>query len=327
MATATAACPECGSATSPGRYTCPTCGAFLDGVAVAPRSWERETTPEPEPAHEPAVAAAGPASVPGEDAIPGDTGDPLVADGPALDPVEPSWPPSPDVLRDVQWPTHQDPAPSAARLDTAPPSAAPPAGLPPLAAPQPRVPAGAWLPPSALLTGLDETGVAGTAAAALPGAAAGSAGATTARDWLTAFGSLDGRWSAARRLIAVGAAVAVVGFVLPWANGSVGNLLTVWTSVWGLAGAGSWLVVLGMAAFAVVASSSGRLAGVQLAGVQLGVPALLGSAFLLGLIWPSLLGASGRPIGVLVVFAGALLLGVGGALHPGARHEAATPHV
>lgn len=322
MATATAACPECGSATSPGRYTCPTCGAFLDGVAVAPRSWERETTPEPEPAHEPAVAAAGPASVPGEGAIPGDTGDPLVADGPALDPVEPSWPPSPDVLRDVQWPTHQDPAPSAAPLDTAPPSAAPPAGLPPLAAPQPRVPAGAWLPPSALLTGLDETGVAGTAAAALPGAAAGSAGATTARDWLAAFGSAERRWVAARRTIAIGAAVAAIGFVLPWASGSLGNLFNVWTSVWGLAGPGHWLIAVAIAALGLVAASSGRPAA-----VPLGIPAIAAAALLLGLIWGTLLGASARPIGTLVVFVGVVVLCAGGVLHLGARHEAATPDV
>jgi hypothetical protein len=319
MATSTAACPACGSATTPGRYTCAACGAFLDGVAVAPRSWEPEV---PSPAVSDAVA---------EDAVPDVAGDPLVADGPALDPVEPSWPTPPDVLHDAEWATRLEAASRGTTIDdpvpTETPTASPTtaAGLLPLPAPEPHVPAGSWLPPSALLTGLDEADANG-AAAALPRGAA-SRERVNPRDWLTAFGSLDGRWSAARRLIAVGAAVAVVGFVLPWANGSVGNLLTVWTSVWGLAGAGSWLVVLGMAAFAVVASSSGRLAGGQLGGVQLGVPALLGSAFLLGLIWPSLLGASGRPIGVLVVFAGALLLGVGGALHPGARHEAATPHV
>src|SRR5690349_12082253 len=83
MATSTAACPACGSATTPGRYTCAACGAFLDGVAVAPRSWEPEV---PSPAVSDAVA---------EDAVPDVAGDPLVADGPALDPVEPSWPTPP----------------------------------------------------------------------------------------------------------------------------------------------------------------------------------------------------------------------------------------
>ena len=322
MATATAACPECGSATSPGRYTCPTCGAVLDGAAVAPRSWERETTAEPEPADGPPVARAEPASVTDQDVVSDDAGDPLVADGPVLDPVEPSWPTPPDVLRDVQWPARQDPAPSAAPLDTAVPSALPPAGLPPLAAPEPRVPAGSWLPPSALLTGLDETAAAGAAAAPLPGAAAGSATATTARDWLAAFGSAERRWAAARRTIAIGAAVAAIGFVLPWASGSLGNLFNVWTSVWGLAGPGHWLIAVAIAALGLVAASSGRTAA-----VPLGIPAIAAAALLLGLIWGTLVGASARPIGTLVVFVGLVVLGTGGILHLGARHEAATPDV
>lgn len=323
MATSTAACPACGSATTPGRYTCAACGAFLDGVAVAPRAWEPEAAIAPEP-----DATSG--DVPSwgnSDPVADDAGGPLLADGPTLGPVEPSWPTPPDVLRDVEWASRLE----AASRGTSPvdeanaetPAASPMtvAGLSPLPAPEPHVPAGSWLPPSALLTGLDEADANGTAAAVLPGAAA-ARDRVNPRDWLAAFGSADRRRSTARRLIAVGAAVAVAGFVLPWANGSVTNLLNVWTSVWGLAGGGSWLVALGAAALAVVASSSGRLAGVQLT-----LPALLGSAFLLGLVWPSLLRASGRPIGVLVVFAGVLLLGAGGVLHASARHEAATPDV
>lgn len=325
MATSTAACPACGSPTTPGRYTCADCGAFLDGVAVAPRSWE------PGAADESGLDVAigdGPVGLgPDEDPVEDVPGDPLIADGPTLDPVEPGWPAAPDVPRDVEWATRLEAASRGTstddiepRMPTASPTSA--ATVPPLPPPEPRVPAGAWLPPSALLTGLDEANANGAATAALPGATAPRK-AIDPRDWLAALGSAERRWATARRLIAVGAAVAVVAFVLPWANGSLGNLVNVWTSVWGLAGAGSWLIAVALAALGIVASSSAP----RVAALPLALPGLLGAAFLLGLIWPALLGSSGRPIGVLVMLAAVVLLAAGGVLHLGARHEAATPDV
>jgi hypothetical protein len=179
-----------------------------------------------------------------------------------------------------------------------------------------------------LLTGLEAREPATAAAGA--GAGGGSVLADSAhpapadaRDWLAAFGTPERRWAAARRAIAIGSAVTVFGFVLPWASGSVGNLLSVWTSVWGLAGAGHWLAVLSVAGLGLVAAWTYE----RTASWGLGLPAIVLAAFVLGLIWPSLLGAAVRPIGVLVVFVGVLVLGVGGAIQLGARHEAATPSV
>jgi len=326
MATSTAACPACGSPTIPGRYTCADCGAFHDGVAVAPRSWGSTAADDSGP--DPATGDEPLGVEPDADPVDDVGRDLLIADGPALDPVEPGWPAPPDVPRDREWATRLEAASRRASVDDTneprTPAASPTsaAALPPLPAPEPRVPAESWLPPSALLTGLDEANANGTAAAVLPGAAA-SRKALDPRDWLAAFGSAERRWSTARRLIAMGAAAAVVAFVLPWANGSIGNLLNVWTSVWGLAGAGAWPVAVAVAALGIVASSSAPRA----AALPLALPSLLGAAFLLGLIWPALLAASGRPIGVLAMFAAVVLLAAGGILHLGARHEAATPDV
>jgi DNA-directed RNA polymerase subunit RPC12/RpoP len=330
MATQTVVCPECGSPTAPGRYTCSDCGAFLDGVAVAPASpapqaaapdapsWPGAEAdpiaperPEAAPA-EPAVATAQPDARLEEVLPPAD--DVLLEDGPSLDPVDPTVPPPPDVLHDVQWPTPADDLPPA----LAPASFAA-AGL--AATDAPRVPAGAWLPPTGLLTGLDDGGSAATSPAAGSASPGSGATGTASRDWLAVLGPADRRWASARRTIAIGSAVELVGFLLPWAGGSLNSLLQVWTSVWGLAGAGHWLILLGVAALGVVAASSGRLAAIPLR-----LPAIVAASFLLGLIWPSVLGA-GRPIGVLVVLVGVVVLAAGGILHPGARHEAATPDV
>jgi hypothetical protein len=341
MATKTVVCPDCGSPTAPGRYTCSECGAFLDGVAVAPRSWDADATAGeaaaagPEPLDEPPAPVAPRASVlldgiddpEPEDGPPAEAPAPmpdpgirapaaslpeaddlLLADGPTLDPVDPTLPPPPDVLHEIEWPASE-----TAERPTGGPTAAGAAGV--------RTPAGAWLPPSALLTGLDDASPAGAAAATATMAA--SAPARAPRDWLALFGSADERWAFARRMIAIGAVVAVVGFLLPWANGSASSILAVWTSVWGLAGAGHWLIVLVAAALGLVASSSSP----RVTSVALGLPSIALASLLLGLVWPTVLGAASRPIGVLAVLVGAVVLGIGGVIHLGARHEAATPDV
>jgi hypothetical protein len=311
MATKTVVCPNCGSDTARGRYTCIECGAFLDGVAVPPPA-----DPEPPAGDDPAEAGADwSETLPPDDDLALDD-DPafepaarasaesvaqLEADDPieSADPVDPTMPPPAHHVPDVQWP---------------------PAGaMAPLPAPEPRVPAGSWLPPSAHLTGLEEPDLAGTAAAAaLPATRERAA----PRDWRAAFGPPEQRWAAARRTIAIGAVVGLFGFVLPWGSGSLGNLLNVWLNVWGLAFAGTWLIALALVGITALAALSGRAES-----IPLGVPAIALAALQLGLIWSTLFGAASRPIGILVVLVGAIVLAVGGALQLGARHEAATPDV
>jgi hypothetical protein len=332
MATQTVVCPECGSPTAPGRYTCNECGAFLDGVAVTPRSWEPEpAADESETAHPGATPSGlmaeaqpiepqypdGVSAALATESLP-PAGDTLLEDGPWLDPVDPALPPPPDVLHDVQWPSPDD------RLPLAYASAEPALADGPAAGP--RVPAGAWLPPSAPLTSLDDaapdTGSGAVAGAVAVAASSSGRDPAVRRDWLAAFGPAEGRWAAARRTIAIGSAVTIIGFVLPWAGGSLSSILAVWTSVWGLAGAGHWLILLTVAALGVVAGSSGRTAT-----IPLGLPAIAVASFLLGLIWPSLLGSGGRAIGILVILVGVVVIAAGGVLHLSARHEAAMPDV
>lgn len=313
MATKTVVCPDCGSDTAAGRYTCVECGAFLDGVAV-PRPADPEPIAESSTDDRATLETLAP------------DGDLLVDDGPVLEPaaggfaepaaglpepdeweeavgadepVDPTVPPPPNRPADVQWP--------------------PAAAMAPVPPPEPRVPAGSWLPPSAHLTGLEEPDLSGAAAtAALPATRERAA----ARNWLAVFGTPEKRWAAARRTIAIGAVVGLFGFVLPWASGSLGNLLNVWLNVWGLAFAGMWLIALALVGITALAALSGPTES-----VPLGVPAIALAALQLGLIWSTLFGGTGRPIGILVVLVGAIVLAVGGALQLGARHEAATPHV
>jgi RNA polymerase subunit RPABC4/transcription elongation factor Spt4 len=63
------------------------------------------------------------------------------------------------------------------------------------------------------------------------------------------------------------------------------------------------MIAVAIAALGLVAASSGRPAA-----VPLGIPAIAAAALLLGLIWGTLLGASARPIGILVVFVGVVVL-------------------
>jgi hypothetical protein len=123
-------------------------------------------------------------------------------------------------------------------------------------------------------------------------------------------------------MIALGAAVSILGFVLPWANLSLDALLRNWLQLWGLAGAGHWLLVTALLGLGLAAAASGRPES-----WPVGAPALALGAVLLGLVWPYLFGGFGRPFGVIVVLVGSVVLIVGGAVRLAARHEAATPTV
>lgn len=307
MATKTVVCPDCGSATPLGRYTCAECGAFLDATVAPPRRTRERSPRNAAAATGSAMPDRAPDAGPAADGLPSAAGS-LPDDGLELEPVDPTAPLAADRAPEVQWP--------ASAFEALPP--------PPV-----RVPAGSWLPPSAHLTGLEEPAVpgSGTAAAALPGAApaaaAGSTGlAAFARDWLAALGTPERRWASARRTIAIGSVVALFGFLLPWGNGPVASLLSVWLSVWGLALPGTWLIVFALVALGGVAVMTGRAES-----LPLGIPAIALASLELGLIWSALFGAAARPIGILVVFAGAIVLAVGGMIELGARHEAATPDV
>jgi hypothetical protein len=125
-----------------------------------------------------------------------------------------------------------------------------------------------------------------------------------------------------RRVIGLGAAVAALGFLLPWAEVVIGSGLagSYWAR-WGMAGPGHWIVVAALVAISAIGLSRGRLAK-----VPLGVAGIVLGALLVGLVWPYLFGVIGHSVGVWLVLAGALLVAVGGFLDL-RRHATATPDV
>jgi hypothetical protein len=224
-------------------------------------------------------------------------------------------------------------APSEPSADRAPRSAPvatpawPPVGDPgPAPLPAIRIPAGAYLAPSAVLPPLDApslgNGHGGGAGHIHRGADGGSATSTTrasVAETLEAFGLTS---NAARRLVGVGAAIAGLGFVLPWASVLAGSgLIGDYWARWGLAGPGHWIVVLGLLALIGLALAGDPVARVPVGGIAIAVGALL-----VGLLWPYLFGLLGHSVGVWVVLVGAILVAVGGALDV-RRHEPREPVV
>jgi hypothetical protein len=331
MATKTVVCPECGAAAAPGRYACADCGALLAAVSVQPRTWAPEDVLDG-PAEAPARDASG-ADEGSQDSAPAAVGvavaiaeppappmaEPAPPDGEAV--AEPSWPDQPwdpiqaqssvlvqahatleddsDADEGADEPARPAWSAASARADGA--------GI--LDAPI-RTPAGSYLPPTAVLASLDET-----AAAAAPSAAPRSAGRSAAL-----LESIQLTNDAPGRVIAAGAALATVGFVLPWVGSlSSAASLTGYFTLWGLAGPGHWLVAAAVLALGALAAAPGRLAGRSFRLPSVGIGALL-----FGLVWPYAFGG-GPSLGALAALVGAGLLVAGGLLDRRSTSRPAAP--
>jgi hypothetical protein len=242
-------------------------------------------------------------------------------------PVAPAWlgshPPAP--------PADVDPA-SAAAEPTWPdaaeePSEPNPPAWPPMnqvaaaAGSVPRTPAGSYLAPSAVLPPLD-------AAASRTGDAASPTGEhphaepksqATLAETLAAFGITA---DTPRLLIGTGAAIAGLGFLLPWAEVVIGSGLagSYWAR-WGMAGPGHWIVVAFLVTLVGVALAKDRLARVPVGPIAIALGMLL-----VGLVWPYLFGVIGHSVGVWLVLIGAIVLATGGILDL-RRHATASPDV
>ena len=343
MATTTVVCPECGAAAAPGRFACPDCGALVASLGPARRrpAARRAQRPLPrvtvederhddkaEVALEAVSGAAG-------DAIP-DSSPPIVEPEP-VEPAEPDWARAPEAA-EPQWPV----APIAPEwrspsTSSEPPVAAEPAmgpsqevpAWPPVPDPAPipepvvRTPAGAYLAPSAVLPPLDAPSVASArhvdpTSDTLHGPG-GKPRVTTLSETLDAFGITG---DVPRRVVGSGAALAALGFLLPWAEVVIGSGLSgsYWAR-WGMAGPGHWVVVATLIVVAVLGLTRGRHSE-----VPLGAPALGLGALLVGLVWPYLFGVIGHSVGVWLVLVGAIILSVGGFLDL-RRHATARPDV
>jgi hypothetical protein len=222
----------------------------------------------------------------------------------------------------------------APRVEVAPrreavPAWPPPGDRGPLVEPLPRVPAGVYLPPSAVLPSGEALPIAGASngrpatVPAVPAAATSDGGSkrVSAADRLA---QLDLPADTPRRVVAIGAVVAALGFLLPWSTSPSGNdLLGDYWVRWGMAGPGAWIVVALLIGLAGL-----TLAGGRLASAPVGLPGVALAMLLLGLSWPYLFGVPGRTVGIWVVLAGVILLAVGGLLDMRAgRHADPQPTV
>jgi hypothetical protein len=192
-------------------------------------------------------------------------------------------------------------------------------------APQPimRTPAGAYLAPSAVLPPLDGPAIArGTMGTTAVAATAQTDTPSQAASMAEAIARIDLTAEMPRRLIAIGATIAVLGFLLPWARVLAGSgLLGDYWTQWGLAGPGHWIVVGLLVLLAGVSGMTGRPAS-----MPVGLPAIALATLLVGLVWPYLFGVLGRSVGVWLVLAGAGMMAVGGGLDR-RRHSDGDPAV
>jgi hypothetical protein len=224
----------------------------------------------------------------------------------------------------------QAPAPSAEPSWPEKPSWPPPGAerLAPLSEPAPRPRAGAYLPPSAVLTTIDEAPAAPTAGipgrpmmAASSAAATGGAAASAAEEKpARVLPALDP--TLPPKVVVLGAGIAGLGFLLPWAavvvgSGRIGGYL----DQWGLAGPGHPLVLLVLVALGAWASQIERLP----AWVRPGLPAAVLAGLLVGLVWPYVFASLQSTVGVYLTLVGAIVLAAGGLLDLWAERHAGEP--
>jgi hypothetical protein len=101
-----------------------------------------------------------------------------------------------------------------------------------------------------------------------------------------------------------GAALAAVGFLLPWASVMIGASGSEYFDRWGLAGPGHVLVVIGILALLTLSVVRNPIP----VWIRTGIGGLAVGSMLLGLTWPYLLGPLEAAPGVLIDAIGAVAL-------------------
>jgi hypothetical protein len=113
------------------------------------------------------------------------------------------------------------------------------------------------------------------------------------------------------RVVMLGAGLALLGFLMPWADIVIGSgVMDGYVAKWGLAGPGHPLILLIVAGLFGLALIADRLPP----WARLGLPSIGLAGLLIGLAWPYLLGPFDASVGVYVVAVGAILMIAGGLL-------------
>lgn len=277
MAVQSVMCGSCGAGVPYGRLSCPSCGDLLASVAGGRR---------------PTFAVTSVTSADTDDL--GGLVDDLEAEADsAFDP----------------------PTARATVVPTSLPAAPPPPGsyIPPRPTPvAPMAPAMAAAP--ALSTGMP----AGPAAPARAWAGRSADGAdVTATDGPASSGEASRPFDTARVTEAAGwlaiggAALAGLGFLMPWSVVVIGSPGTDYFDRWGLAGPGHLVIALALVAIVAINALDQVTSRIPL-WLRAGIPGLGFGALLLGLVWPYVIGPLGADPGAVVVTVGALVLVVAG---------------
>jgi len=241
------------------------------------------------------------------------------ATAPAIesDPRGPMWPAVSAAAPAVADVPDASAAVPLAPADPAPPAqqAWPPTGTGPMALEPPvRTPAGAYLPPSAVLPPGEALPVNGHHTNGHVAQSAAVEPSKTLAQRL-ALGDADGPLglpvNAAGRTIALGAAIAGLGFLLPWAEIVIGSAsMGGFLDMWGLAGPGHPIVLLLLIAIGFLAVAHEKWP----VKVGAGTAAIVLGSVLLGLAFPYVMGPFREAVGVYVTAAGAVIMIAGGLL-------------
>jgi len=186
-----------------------------------------------------------------------------------------------------------------------------------------RVPAGAYLPPSAVLPPAEALPLPGTARPNQPANGKNPAdGTSTSTSWRLRLGEDAGPLGLPTdlptRVVMLGAGLALLGFLMPWADIVIGSgVMDGYVARWGLAGPGHPIVLILVAGLFGLALIADRLAR----WARLGLPSVGLAGLLIGLAWPYLAGPFDASVGVYVVAVGAIVMIAGGLLDRiGSRH-------
>jgi hypothetical protein len=216
-------------------------------------------------------------------------------------PVQPAAPAAPPPVEATKWPDQ----PAWPPIQAAVVAAEPPI----------RSPAGAYLPPSAVLPPAEALPIPGRNGTGGEHAEPAPVAKPTTLAGRFALGDADGPLglpvNAPGRTIALGAAIAGLGFLLPWAeivigSSSMGSFL----DMWGLAGPGHPIVLLLLIAVGFLAVAHEKWP----VRVGAGTASIVLGSVLLGLAFPYVMGPFREAVGVYVTAAGAIVMIAGGLL-------------